>query len=645
MRYRRPSTTTAAPRRLLRLLAAAAAASIAVVSVNAESFDKTDKTDKGDTGKDKTPTFGFKDGQNDPESPCVTASGKTYLYRGKSATVLWASEITSDATATVFFTMNAFTQDGKILPSSVTPATLAYTSYFSTANFTPTASTTSYTFTIPSPELDNATDIYSIMYSLTMTPTDSKPLKNLVPITKIYFVDPDFKCVRADGTPPVQVPLQYVLPPILGTFTIVSTSALILYLRRRKQLIRELKGKGWSDGPRCPDNTIGPEKKLLVDKVMEKVMPSGKKRTMALIGGKKWIKKKDEDEEDDDEDLESASGANSGVDMEGKEESVGSSDADSVGAAVGPGGDKKDAQVASVVAGALGGKQRRKFEGTPERLRQDSEDLSSDGSSARRSYASSVRSLLKFAQGPAGADKDGKGEKKRRKKKDEAGDAEESKENKVSIFDDDEAAYRGAVHASRAHTGPPDRHTGGSSSWSPPHPIGLRHLVSSSHVPEEKDELRVVRGEVLVVEKYFEDGWTLCRRDETSGVAVSSSSGKEERPLFVLARTTINGVPRNSGGGGYAPVLEARIDVVKSGEGFKEVVNGSGTVGKGKGKESAPGSVVKKGGMFGGKWGRRKEDGESVEVDESLGGDGLRGMVPISCLTAVTEEFVLVPKE
>ncbi|KAI8847050.1 hypothetical protein BC829DRAFT_397417, partial [Chytridium lagenaria] len=114
--------------------------------------------------------------------------------------------------------------------------------------------------------------------------------------------------------------------------------------------------------------------------------------------------------------------------------------------------------------------------------------LNSNDSTPRRSFSSSFRSLVKFPGGSSPNDTASASTSASTAKDDHP-----TKPSKkvVSIFDDDDD-NRPAIHPRQLVHGPPDRNTGGSSQWCPPHPPGLRHIVQVPHLPEMADELAVV---------------------------------------------------------------------------------------------------------------------------------------------------------
>ncbi|TPX64744.1 hypothetical protein SpCBS45565_g05633 [Spizellomyces sp. 'palustris'] len=66
----------------------------------------------------------------------------------------------------------------------------------------------------------------------------------------------------------------------------------------------------------------------------------------------------------------------------------------------------------------------------------------------------------------------------------------------------------------RTYTGPPPRFAGGSSTWRPPREAGILCKAVFSHKPEQADEMNLRRGDFVVVDAFFEDGWTLVHSQD-----------------------------------------------------------------------------------------------------------------------------------
>ncbi|KAI8920368.1 hypothetical protein DFJ77DRAFT_507772 [Powellomyces hirtus] len=89
----------------------------------------------------------------------------------------------------------------------------------------------------------------------------------------------------------------------------------------------------------------------------------------------------------------------------------------------------------------------------------------------------------------------------------------------------------------RSYKGPPPRFTGGSSTWTAPTEKGVLCRAVFSHKPDEFDEMLLKRGDYVVVDLFFEDGWALVhiiqplqykfplKPTNTQSTSSSSSSG------------------------------------------------------------------------------------------------------------------------
>ncbi|KAJ3159592.1 hypothetical protein HDU86_001601 [Geranomyces michiganensis] len=72
------------------------------------------------------------------------------------------------------------------------------------------------------------------------------------------------------------------------------------------------------------------------------------------------------------------------------------------------------------------------------------------------------------------------------------------------------AASSASASQVRSYHGPPPRFTGGSSTWREPSTRGVLCRAVFSHKPDEFDEMLMKRGDYVVTDMFFEDGWTLC---------------------------------------------------------------------------------------------------------------------------------------
>ncbi|KAJ3183603.1 hypothetical protein HDU85_002032 [Gaertneriomyces sp. JEL0708] len=59
----------------------------------------------------------------------------------------------------------------------------------------------------------------------------------------------------------------------------------------------------------------------------------------------------------------------------------------------------------------------------------------------------------------------------------------------------------------RTYAGPPPRFTGAPSTWQPPADPGILCKAAFRHTPVESDEMNLPRGEWVIVDSFYEDGW------------------------------------------------------------------------------------------------------------------------------------------
>ncbi|ORY30513.1 hypothetical protein BCR33DRAFT_724322 [Rhizoclosmatium globosum] len=169
--------------------------------------------------------------------------------------------------------------------------------------------------------------------------------------------------------------------------------------------------------------------------------------------------------------------------------------------------------------------------------------------------------------------------------------------------------------------GPPDRNIGGSSKWQPPTAIlHQKHRVLTGYTAADHDELSLVRGEHVIVEAVFEDGWCVVYKVEDARVKPEAANkGKN----VVKA-----------GGGGLASSLANGLTSGNAGAAASSAVgNATAPVPK----IAPPVSQVS--------WGARvlrnlmKDDGSEELLGDAATG-GQRGIVPYNCLFLIQETFV-----
>ncbi|KAJ3309650.1 hypothetical protein HDU76_003551 [Blyttiomyces sp. JEL0837] len=168
----------------------------------------------------------------------------------------------------------------------------------------------------------------------------------------------------------------------------------------------------------------------------------------------------------------------------------------------------------------------------------------------------------------------------------------------------------------------PDRRAGGSSSWAPPHPLNQRHKVVVGHLPRESDEIALTRGEIVIVEKYFEDGWALVRREGVDRNVLIAAEREKEREREREAKKVAASAAKEAKKAGIVNVKAAEeADAVSTG-----LTAGTG---------AATGATTATS-LFKGKKKVNKDD------DGPMGGETGRGMVPYNCLYVLKNEVILV---
>ncbi|KAJ3001692.1 hypothetical protein HKX48_002762 [Thoreauomyces humboldtii] len=132
------------------------------------------------------------------------------------------------------------------------------------------------------------------------------------------------------------------------------------------------------------------------------------------------------------------------------------------------------------------------------------------------------------------------------------------------------SAIAASLGATRSYNGPPPRFTGGSSKWTAPSEKGVLCRAVFGHRPDEFDEMLMKRGDYVVIDMYFEDGWTLVHIIEpskyrfpkkTKPATISTTNGfaARWRPTRSSAKHASAGAAI---GKGKAPAAASRADVL-----------------------------------------------------------------------------------
>ncbi|KAJ3159357.1 hypothetical protein HK101_001070, partial [Irineochytrium annulatum] len=416
-----------------------------------------------------------------------------------------------------------------------------------TSNFSVAASTNFFQFTVPN-ITDNALNESFILTASFFTSSDTTVVTWLDPVVDIFVVQPypGISCNRNDKVNN-SVALHYILPPILIPLALLCVVSLALYARRRKMIKREHKGKDWVEGPRSIEAIESdPElrkkmrrQEMLGDRFMSKLMPAddgpAHQRREAATVVKKQERKLTKAEQ-----ASAAVDAAIRADREGREVVVPTGlrtgDDDSNGSTSSPG----SADQLTSPSGVNTTGTATPFKGSFSSFRSllGSRQTKYPAHAQLLQLPSSVLTVSKDSSNASSSDPRSR---------------TPSPEPGVKPFDEDGSSSSSnnnpAITATATAPQPhrmPDRHTGGPSRWSEPHPRGFRHFVALGYRPLEKDELEVRRGEVVVVERYYEDGWCRARREDPASLIVAgkvamgaevTSGGAAGAPqLFVLGR-------------------------------------------------------------------------------------------------------------
>ncbi|KAI9360398.1 hypothetical protein DFJ73DRAFT_78515 [Zopfochytrium polystomum] len=394
-------------------------------------------------------------------SNCVRQSG-TYLEVGNQSALTWddSTVAAGDSDFNVGF----------VGPDSVFHALLspANNASFSVASKT-------WPFKVPDLSNDNEvsftlTGTYLASPSGTISGVTPGALTSLVPFTGVRFLQPGEDC---PSDPSETINILYIVPPILAFIVLVLVGVLISWLYRRKLERRMAKGKAYADGPNKPVES--PPSPLLAWLYPADPEENPSKKRSRLFG-RSFSKAAAEDE-----------------DME-KGDSPGTK----------PAADGENSSTHVVAADNLSS--GTSATSTPSLTSAASKSTS--GSGAADSTSSSTAAVNETSRPPAAA-------------------------AAPILYDSDEeeesTAYRIGADGRRVHrvrlvySGTPERHVGGSSSWRPPQPVNQRHKVVFPHAADSPDEMRIVRGEVVIVQQYFEDGWVLAKREAPARVAGQST--------------------------------------------------------------------------------------------------------------------------
>jgi hypothetical protein len=349
----------------------------------------------------------------------------------------------------------------------------------------------------------------------------------------IHFFGPSDICNINDSTY-VEVPIQYVLPPILGFIAICGIIFFFIWLKLKRIQRIEMKGKMWTSGPRSPEQMALDAQGSLQQEaewsrklrgMLFKEEPK-KKRSRRNKKGKVGVEGGNDDGSSGSEYDDSSSS--------GGEEEIGGDARDLEKGVVKKSTDSEGMTTSS----SLTVDKKKKRHG-------NKMHSASSKSKSKKSNKGAISNLFS-----------------RKSKKDSAGSTHSNSSDASDASDSDRSytnpqTMRGAQivtlydsedednnpnpqkHAILRirNEGPPDRHTGGSSRWQPPHPLGTRHRVLVNYFATDRDEVTIRRGETVAVERWFEDGWVLVRVIETLEMLQQQQEERQAKAAVEAVKT------------------------------------------------------------------------------------------------------------
>ncbi|KAI9352283.1 hypothetical protein DFJ73DRAFT_759974 [Zopfochytrium polystomum] len=425
------------------------------------------------------------------DTNCTTGSGKAYLYVNTTSALIWDAGVLNTGDFNFSF---------QLTPPSGSP-------YILLANGTLDIGSKRWPFVVPNITMDSNIS-YSLTGTYTLSPTQTPisakatpgTLATITPRANIRFLQPGAEC---PVEPSASINIVYIVPPIAGVLVITAVGVLASWLYRKKLERRQAKGKSWADGPNKPiEKPPNPWLAWLypppLDENNEKPEKVSFFSKLLKSGGKT--------------DLDAAEKGAAAAGTGAVSESQNSGESSTV----------------DRFSGVTAVDRASSATSTPSLTSAASK--SSDGSAARDS-STETATTLPLSSSP----------------------------NMVFDSDDEEDNYKIGPDGRRirrvrlVYNGTPERNVGGSSSWRPPHPAEQRHKVVFPFNAALSDEIQVSRGEVVIVEKYFEDGWVWVRRENKPGQPSSrpspTTSKGPKQPAVSAGKKgkSVSTVPENSG--------------------------------------------------------------------------------------------------
>ncbi|KAJ3122579.1 hypothetical protein HK100_011914 [Physocladia obscura] len=410
-------------------------------------------------------------------TPCQGNAGLISLYLGAKATLNWNSDIYSSTPVSMSLnlTINSpFTGQPYIVANNVTIS----------------ATTDSYSFTIPA----NATLNTSASYSLLGSYFDGTSVVQLPSnTTNVDILTANETCNRQTGSSlPINTPLAIGLGSGVGVLILLLTAVTFFHAKRLQK--RDDKGKYWIDGPRSKELA----KPNLINATLTKM-----RRT------KKQVKK------DSSTDSKTSSLNDENSNDAGSQETSGNVEVDLISDNPFLTEYEMNRQIPlkDELSSSTNNNSDSKFKAGPL--------LTVRRKNTEKSFAALFRFNSSGNKDDAGQNDDSQ------KDDDPTSPGFGNFNNNVVRQMVDPVTGQVKSFVMLDSRGPPDRNTGGSSKWAPPiYLLSQRHRVLTAFTPNEPDELTLNRGEIVIVESVFEDGWAIVHKLEDRNKPEATNSSK-----------------------------------------------------------------------------------------------------------------------
>ncbi|KAI8622561.1 hypothetical protein BC830DRAFT_1088768 [Chytriomyces sp. MP71] len=423
------------------------------------------------------------DPEDSPGNSCLGFQGLVTLYQGGSFTLKWSN---------IFFSTNKYSPTllSLYLTTDPTNATITHDTFVLVQNASVDARSSAVSISLP---LDKAPPIGKYWLTGNFYDSVSQTLVTMHDPTNattdnhnVYVKLSNDTCdLQQPASVPINVPLAAGLGGGTSLFLIVFT--VVTVYRSRLLQKRDQKGKYWMDGPRS--------KSLQKDNFFD----AGLNRIRGFVQARKAKKAKASDDDDDDSSSEEEDDSSTDG-MFPMETLVASNPFISEE-------DKASAENST-------GKHPTSFDSAAPLKDESSNEISAAAAAVtKKSKGKQKKNAVNPAEKDDGSDK---------------ASPPVLHNNSNVVRDPVTGQLRTFVFIDSR--GPPARNTGGSSRWTPPdHVLHVRHRVLTSFTASHPDELTLMRGNLVVVEYVFEDGWAVVYKidDPHAPKAEAVNKGKK----------------------------------------------------------------------------------------------------------------------